>query len=80
MLNNLKPTEGSRKAKTRRCRGLGSGLGKMVDQVQKDKTPVQVVELDLDLKVVNFLYSEDFQKEDSRTLDVSNMLQSMFLI
>ncbi len=28
MLNNLKPTEGSRKAKTRRCRGLGSGLGK----------------------------------------------------
>ena len=28
MLNNLKPTEGSRKSKTRRCRGLGSGLGK----------------------------------------------------
>ena len=28
MLNNLKPTEGSRRAKTRRCRGLGSGLGK----------------------------------------------------
>ena len=28
MLNNLKPTEGSRKEKTRRCRGLGSGLGK----------------------------------------------------
>lgn len=28
MLNNLKPTEGSRKLKTRRCRGLGSGLGK----------------------------------------------------
>ena len=28
MLNNLKPTEGSRKARTRRCRGLGSGLGK----------------------------------------------------
>ena len=28
MLNNLKPTEGSRKTKTRRCRGLGSGLGK----------------------------------------------------
>ena len=28
MLNNLKPTAGSRKAKIRRCRGLGSGLGK----------------------------------------------------
>lgn len=28
MLNNLKPTEGSRKNKIRRCRGLGSGLGK----------------------------------------------------
>lgn len=28
MLNNLKPTEGSRKDKVRRCRGLGSGLGK----------------------------------------------------
>ena len=28
MLNNLKPTEGSRKTKIRRCRGLGSGLGK----------------------------------------------------
>ena len=28
MLNNLKPTEGSRKSKIRRCRGLGSGLGK----------------------------------------------------
>ena len=28
MLNNLKPTEGSRTEKTRRCRGLGSGLGK----------------------------------------------------
>jgi len=28
MLNNLKPTEGSRKTKKRRCRGLGSGLGK----------------------------------------------------
>lgn len=28
MLNNLKPTEGSRKEKVRRCRGLGSGLGK----------------------------------------------------
>ncbi len=28
MLNNLKPTEGSRKDKTRRCRGIGSGLGK----------------------------------------------------
>lgn len=28
MLNNLKPTTGSRKAKIRRCRGLGSGLGK----------------------------------------------------
>lgn len=28
MLNNLKVTEGSRKEKTRRCRGIGSGLGK----------------------------------------------------
>ncbi len=28
MLNNLKPTPGSRKDKVRRCRGLGSGLGK----------------------------------------------------
>ena len=28
MLNNLTPTEGSRKDKVRRCRGLGSGLGK----------------------------------------------------
>lgn len=28
MLNNLKPTEGSRKENKRRCRGLGSGLGK----------------------------------------------------
>lgn len=28
MLNNLKPTEGSRKQGVRRCRGLGSGLGK----------------------------------------------------
>ncbi len=28
MLNNLKPTEGSRKKGVRRCRGLGSGLGK----------------------------------------------------
>lgn len=28
MLNNLKPSEGSRKASKRRCRGLGSGLGK----------------------------------------------------
>jgi large subunit ribosomal protein L15 len=28
MLNNLKYTEGSRKDRTRRCRGLGSGLGK----------------------------------------------------
>src|SRR5574344_2070357 len=28
MLNNLKPTEGSRKDKTRRCRRIGSGLGK----------------------------------------------------
>lgn len=28
MLNNLKPTEGSRKDKVRRCRGIGSGLGK----------------------------------------------------
>lgn len=28
MLNSLKPTEGSRKTKVRRCRGLGSGLGK----------------------------------------------------
>lgn len=28
MLNNLKPNEGSRKASKRRCRGLGSGLGK----------------------------------------------------
>ena len=26
MLNNLKPTEGSRKEKTRRCRGLGLDL------------------------------------------------------
>lgn len=28
MLNNLKATPGSRKDKRRRCRGLGSGLGK----------------------------------------------------
>ncbi len=28
MLNNLKPASGSRKKKIRRCRGLGSGLGK----------------------------------------------------
>lgn len=28
MLNNLKPTEGSRKENKRRCRGLGSGIGK----------------------------------------------------
>lgn len=28
MLNNLKPTQGSRKSKRIRCRGLGSGLGK----------------------------------------------------
>lgn len=28
MLNNLKPTSGSRKDKVRRCRGEGSGLGK----------------------------------------------------
>lgn len=28
MLNNLKPTPGSKQAKTRRCRGIGSGLGK----------------------------------------------------
>ena len=28
MLNNLKPTPGSRKDKIRRCRGIGSGLGK----------------------------------------------------
>jgi large subunit ribosomal protein L15 len=28
MLNNLKPASGSRKKKLRRCRGLGSGLGK----------------------------------------------------
>ena len=28
MLNNLKPTVGSRKESKRRCRGLGSGLGK----------------------------------------------------
>jgi large subunit ribosomal protein L15 len=28
MLNNLTPTEGSRKDRVRRCRGLGSGLGK----------------------------------------------------
>src|SRR5574344_179292 len=28
MLNNLKPASGSRKERTRRCRGLGSGLGK----------------------------------------------------
>lgn len=28
MLNNLKPTKGSRQNKVRRCRGLGSGLGK----------------------------------------------------
>jgi large subunit ribosomal protein L15 len=28
MLNNLKPATGSRKERTRRCRGLGSGLGK----------------------------------------------------
>ena len=28
MLNNLKPTAGSRKDRTRRCRGIGSGLGK----------------------------------------------------
>ena len=28
MLNNLKPTAGSRSKKIRRCRGAGSGLGK----------------------------------------------------
>lgn len=28
MLNNLKPTAGSRKDSKRRCRGIGSGLGK----------------------------------------------------
>lgn len=28
MLNNLRPVEGSRKDKVRRCRGIGSGLGK----------------------------------------------------
>ena len=28
MLNNLKPTEGSRKKSFKRCRGAGSGLGK----------------------------------------------------
>lgn len=28
MLNNLKPATGSRKERVRRCRGLGSGLGK----------------------------------------------------
>src|SRR5574344_452605 len=28
MLNNLRSNEGSRKSKKRRCRGLGSGLGK----------------------------------------------------
>jgi len=28
MLNNLKPTSGSRKDRKRRCRGLGSGIGK----------------------------------------------------
>ena len=28
MLNNLKPTEGARRESKRRCRGLGSGLGK----------------------------------------------------
>ena len=31
MLNNLKPTVGSRKDSKRRCRGVGSGLGKNGD-------------------------------------------------
>lgn len=80
MLNNLKPTEGSRKNKIRRCRGLGSGLGKMVDLVVKDKIQDLAVVLDLDLKVDNFLYLEDYQKEDLKTLVESNMPQLTYLI
>ena len=76
MLNNLKPTEGSRKNKIRRCRGLGSGLGKNGGSGSKGQNSRS----DLDLKVDNFLYIEDYQKEDLKTLVESNMPQLTYLI
>ena len=76
MLNNLKPTEGSRKEKTRRCRGLGSGLGTAEAEI-KVKIQELAVESDLDLKVANYHFSEPFQKEASKIMVTKNMLLLM---
>lgn len=63
-LYNIKPAEGATKTRKRLGRGIGSGTGKLVVKVIKDKTLVVVVELDQDLKEDNYLYSDVYQKED----------------
>ena len=42
MLNNLKPTEGSRKEKTRRCRGLGVANYHFSEPFQKEASKIMV--------------------------------------
>ena len=55
-LHELKPNENAFKTRKRVGRGPGSGLGKLVVKVIKDKTLVVVEELDQDSKVDNYLY------------------------
>ena len=64
-LHEISPNAGAVKTRKRVGRGIGSGLGKLLVKVIKDKTPVVVEELDLDSKEDNYHYLEDYQKEDS---------------
>ena len=66
MLNQLKPVEGARHAKKRLGRGIGSGLGKTAGKGTKGQNARLVAVFVLVLKVDNYLYSNVYQKEDSR--------------
>ena len=75
-LDELKPAQ-KRASKIRVGRGIGSGLGKEkhLEEVKKAKNQEQVVELDVDLKVVKHHYIEDYLREDSTIVDLQRITQ-----
>lgn len=60
-LDELKPAQKTKK-RTVVGRGVGSGLGKLLEEDIRDKKQEVAAELEEALKVVKLLYIEDYQK------------------
>ena len=76
-LHELKAVEGSTKARKRIGHGPGSGTGKTSGKGEKGQNARSGggVRLgDLDLKVDNYHYSEDYQKEDSTIMSLEQYI------